>query len=137
MVFMHRSREESEVVGQPAGGRPRVAVVGAGISGLAAAHRLRELRPDCELAVFEAADRPGGLLQTIRRDGCLLELSADNFLTSLPAATNLVRRIGCGDELIETTPGERRAYVVSRGRLQPVPAGFSLLSPSLLWPILT
>ncbi|MFO0898307.1 MAG: protoporphyrinogen oxidase [Pirellulales bacterium] len=134
---MHRSQEESEVARPPAGGRPRVAVVGAGISGLAAAHRLRELRPDCELTVFEAADRPGGLLQTVRRDGCLLELSADNFLTSLPAATKLARRIGCGDDLIETTPGERRAYVVSRGQLQPVPAGFSLLSPSLLWPVLT
>jgi oxygen-dependent protoporphyrinogen oxidase len=114
-----------------------VAVVGAGISGLAAAHRLCELIPHSRLTVFEAGDRAGGLLQTVRRDGCLLELSADNFLTSLPAATNLARRIGLADELIETNEGERRAYVVAHGKLAAVPAGFSLLSPSLLWPILS
>jgi len=116
---------------------PRVAVLGAGISGLAAAHRLGELLLHCRLTVFEAGDRAGGLLQTVRRDGCLLERSADNFLTSLPAATNLARRLGIADELIETNEGERRAYVVAQGKLAAVPAGFSLLSPSLLWPILT
>jgi oxygen-dependent protoporphyrinogen oxidase len=46
--------------------RIRIAVVGGGISGLAAAHRITELLPRAELAVFEAADRLGGVVQTIR-----------------------------------------------------------------------
>ena len=55
---------------------PRVVVVGGGISGLAAAWRLRLLRPDAEITVLEAAARWGGKLVTEVRDGFLVEGAA-------------------------------------------------------------
>ena len=50
---------------------------------------------------------------------------------------DLCRRIGIADELIETDARFRRAFVVHRGRLVPVPEGFTLMSPAKIWPILT
>jgi oxygen-dependent protoporphyrinogen oxidase len=115
-----------------------VAIVGGGISGLAAAHRLRELDPTAAITLFEAGDRLGGVLQTDRgRDGWLIERSADMFLTREPWALDLCRRIGIAGELIETDARFRRAYVVRRGRLVRVPEGFTLMSPARIWPIVT
>ncbi|MDX1948782.1 MAG: protoporphyrinogen oxidase [Pirellulaceae bacterium] len=115
----------------------RIAVIGGGISGLAAAHRLVELAPAARVTLLEASDRLGGVLQTIRRDGWLIERSADMFTTREPWALDLCRRIGIADELIETDVRFRRAFVVRRGKLLPVPEGFTLMSPAKIWPILT
>lgn len=110
-------------------------MVGAGITGLAAAHRLRELAPNWSVVLLEAADRPGGVLYTERCGGYLLEHSADSFLSNIPEAMALCRRVGQVD-LIGTQPEARRAYVVRRGRLLPIPEGFSLLAPARVWPLL-
>lgn len=117
--------------------RRRVAVVGGGISGLAAAHRVTELDPAAELVLLEASDRLGGVLGTEARDGYLIERSADMFTTREPWALDLCRRIGIADELIGATPGNRQAYVVRRGRLEPVPDGFTLMAPAKVWPVVT
>jgi oxygen-dependent protoporphyrinogen oxidase len=101
----------------PPGPSRRVAIVGGGISGLAAAHRLRELDPTAEVTLFEASGRLGGVLQTDRsREGWLVERSADMFTTREPWALDLCRRIGIADELLETDVRFRRAYVVRRGK---------------------
>jgi oxygen-dependent protoporphyrinogen oxidase len=123
---------------RPPGWPRRVAVLGGGISGLTAAHRLRELDPAAEVTLFEASDRLGGVLQTDRsRTGWLIERSADMFTTREPWCLDLCRRIGIADELVETDPRFRRAYVVRRGKLIPVPEGFTLMSPARVWPIIT
>lgn len=114
----------------------RIAIIGGGISGLAAANRLRELLPDAQITLFEGSDRLGGILQTIERDGYLIERSADMFTTREPYALELCQRIGLADELINTDPRYRRAFVVHRGRLVPVPEGFTLMSPAKVWPVL-
>jgi protoporphyrinogen/coproporphyrinogen III oxidase len=116
---------------------PRIAVVGGGISGLAAAHRVTELLPRAELSLYEAADRLGGVVRTIHHDGCLVEQAADSFITKLPWAIDLCRRLGISDDLLSTNAAKRRAYVVRDGRLLPVPDGFVLMTPRKLWPILT
>ena len=113
-----------------------VAVIGGGISGLAAAHRLTELDPSLEIKLFEASDRLGGVLHTEQVEGFLLEHSADNFITNQPWAVDLCRRIGMADELIPTNASQRRAYVVHAGRLEPVPESFLLMAPSRIWPVL-
>jgi oxygen-dependent protoporphyrinogen oxidase len=117
--------------------RPRIAVVGGGISGLAAALRISELLPHAKLDLFEASPRLGGVLDTVSRDGFLIERSADNFLTTPPAAVDLCRQIGIAGQLLETDETRRRAMVVRNGRLLPIPRGFYLMSPRKLWPILT
>ena len=115
---------------------PRIAIIGGGISGLAAAHRLTEIIPYAKLSVFEASGRLGGVLETIERDGFLIERSADNFLTAPPAAIELCRRLGLENELVRTDESRRRAFVVRDGRLVPIPEGFYLMSPRKLLPIL-
>ncbi|HVA49217.1 MAG TPA: protoporphyrinogen oxidase [Pirellulales bacterium] len=114
---------------------PRIALVGGGITGLAAAHRLTELAPQSQVTLFEAGHRLGGVLETQRRDGYLLELSADNFITNVPWGVDLCRRVGLADELLPTRESQRRAFVVRNGRLLPVPIGFHLLAPGQLWPV--
>ena len=112
-----------------------VAVIGGGISGLAAAHRLTELAPSCRLSLLEAGSRLGGVLSTVHRDGFQVEQSADNFITTVPYGLDLCRRLGLEDQLIQTNPAYRQTYVVRRGRLYKLPDGFLMMAPTRLWPL--
>ncbi len=119
---------------------PRVAIIGGGISGLAAAYRLRELAAAHEMpietALFERGMRVGGALETIRRDGFLMETGADSFLSEKPAAAKLAERLGIASELIGTQEQFRKTYVVREGRLVEIPEGFSLIAPTWFGPLL-
>jgi oxygen-dependent protoporphyrinogen oxidase len=116
--------------------RLRVAVIGGGVSGLAAAHRLHQLLPQAELSLFEAGPRLGGPLSSERRDDMVLEHGADSFLTRDPVVVDLCRELGLGDELLPTNAANRRALVVRAGRLEPVPVGFVLIRSQKLSGIL-
>lgn len=115
-------------------------MIGAGITGLAAAHRVRELAAaqemPVEVTVLERGDRIGGPLRTVVRDGFLMETGTDSFLTEKPWAAQLARRLGMESELIGTRPEFRKTYVVRTGRLMEIPAGFTLLAPVHIWPVL-
>ncbi|HKD36310.1 MAG TPA: protoporphyrinogen oxidase, partial [Pirellulales bacterium] len=113
----------------------RIAIIGGGIAGLAAANRLRELDPSCDLTLFEASSRLGGSLWTERRDEFLIEHGADSFITNVPWGVDLCRRLGLADDLVGTSENGRQAFVVRRGRLCPIPDGFMLMAPSKFWPI--
>lgn len=114
--------------------------MGAGITGLAAAHHLVELAAaepaGLELAVFEASARAGGIVSSTRIDDLLLEDGPDSFITDKPEAVALCERLGLGASLLPTRPEFRRSFVVANGRLVPTPAGFQLLAPSRLGPFL-
>jgi len=116
----------------------RVVIIGGGITGLAAAHRLLERSLESgkqiDLTVLEAGNRVGGIVQTRERDGFLLESGPDSFISEKPAALALVKRIGLESHLIETNKDNRRSFIVRQGRLLPVPEGFQLLAPSRWWP---
>ncbi len=119
----------------------RVVVVGGGLSGLAAAHRVHELaasaRHSIEVVVLEAKDRIGGVIWTERVDGFTLEGGPDSFITNKPWGIDLCSRLGLTDQLIETDPSHRRSFVVRKGQLAPVPEGFVLMAPHRILPILT
>ena len=115
----------------------RIAVVGGGISGLAAAHRLVELAPRDKLVLFEEKDRLGGVLETIHEHGFQVEQSADNFITTFPWAVDLCKRLGLTEDLVQTNPEFRRTFVIRRGRLCPLPDGFLMMAPSRIWPLAT
>jgi oxygen-dependent protoporphyrinogen oxidase len=118
----------------------RVVVVGGGIAGLAAAHRLVELARDerrpLDLVLLEAAGRLGGTIRTERADGFLLEAGADSFISEKPWALALAERLDLGPRLRRTDDRFRRTYVVRGGRLRPLPEGFLLLAPTRAWPVL-
>jgi oxygen-dependent protoporphyrinogen oxidase len=119
----------------------RIAVVGAGIAGLAAAHRLVELSRDrnqpLQLSLFEAARRPGGSIATERSDGFVIEAGPDSFISEKPWALQLCDRIGLTPRLVRTRDEQRRTYVVHNGRLHSLPDGFLLLAPTQFWPLIT
>jgi oxygen-dependent protoporphyrinogen oxidase len=115
---------------------PSTVVIGGGITGLSAAHRLLELDDRRHVIVLESAAAPGGVLRTVRKDGFLIEESADSFLTALPYGLGLCRRVGLEDEVIPTGPA-RRAFVVSRGKLVPIPDGLMIMAPTRLLPMAT
>jgi len=118
----------------------RIAIIGAGLTGLAAAHRIGELaaqrQSPVETVILERGERAGGPLKTIRRDGFVMETGADSFLTDKPAASDLATRLGLAGDLIPTREQFRRTYVVHNGRLVEIPEGFSLLAPTHLEPVM-
>jgi oxygen-dependent protoporphyrinogen oxidase len=114
----------------------RVAIIGGGISGLAAAHRLHELAPTSELALFESSERLGGVIRTEHLEGFRIELGPDSILAQVPAAIDLCSRVGIAADLIGTNPQQRGIYVVCRGRLRRMPDGLALMAPQRLWPVM-
>jgi oxygen-dependent protoporphyrinogen oxidase len=119
----------------------RIAVIGGGASGLAAAHRLIELSNDgphdFNVTLFEASNSPGGVAETRRIGEYLVETGPDMFITNQPAATNLCQRIGLSDELIPTESAHRGSLVLRKGKPVRIPEGFMLISPAKVWPVLT
>ncbi|MGB8509047.1 MAG: protoporphyrinogen oxidase [Pyrinomonadaceae bacterium] len=132
----------------------RIVVIGGGISGLAAAHRLcepvaqdnssarnssgeRSLTDAPEVLLLEASARCGGTIRTEEREGFLLEGGPDSFISEKPEVVALAKRLGIANRLIETNDLHRRSFVVRGGRLHPTPEGFQLLAPSRMWPFVT
>ncbi|QDU81932.1 Protoporphyrinogen oxidase [Polystyrenella longa] len=118
----------------------KVAVIGGGISGLSAANRLLEISAEqgrpIDLTLYEATARHGGLLGTEKVGEYLVEQGGDMFVTNKPWAVDLCKRLGLEDQLIETETGNRRAFVLSKGKPIEVPLGFNLMAPARIWPMI-
>lgn len=118
----------------------RVAIIGGGLCGLAAAHRLVELsskaEPPLEITLFEAQSRLGGLVGTESPAGYLVDLGADSFITDKPAALELCLRLGLKESLVGTNKAYRGAFVLRGKQLHRVPEGVNLMTPSKAYPLL-
>jgi oxygen-dependent protoporphyrinogen oxidase len=123
------------------GGGRRCIVVGGGISGLAAAHRLLEMAPaggpPWSVTLLEADGRLGGLIRTERVGEYLFDDGPDTLIAQKPAAARLAARLGLAGELVPIGARRCSTEVVHRGRLVPVPEGFVMLAPSRLWPVVS
>jgi len=89
----------------------RVAVVGGGISGLAAAFYLKRLRPEVELLLLERAPRLGGTMRTVDVDGFLFEAGSNGFLSNKPHTLDLVRDSGAEPLLMRSNDAARIRYI--------------------------
>jgi oxygen-dependent protoporphyrinogen oxidase len=115
--------------------RPRVAVVGGGISGLATAHRLRQTAPgSLEITLIEADQRLGGKVQTERLLDIPVEAGPDTIGAQPPELRGLIEDLGLAGAVV--TPGTSGSYLWSRGRLRRVPAGALLGLSGRPWPLL-
>jgi oxygen-dependent protoporphyrinogen oxidase len=103
---------------EQSGPRPVIAIVGAGIAGLAAAFFLRDEPAD--VIVLDGAARPGGKLAVAEVAGCPVDVGAEALLTRRPEGTSLIEAAGLGGELVPA--GTTAARIWSRGAMRPLPA---------------
>lgn len=111
----------------------RIAVIGAGLSGLTAAYYLAQARKagaPLEEYLFEASDRLGGVIRTEQIEGCLVEAGPDAFLTEKNEALMLCQRLGLVAQLIGSEDHQRRTLILRRGKLVPLPDGFEFMVPT-------
>jgi protoporphyrinogen/coproporphyrinogen III oxidase len=116
---------------------PTVAVVGAGIAGLAAAWELMTGGDDAGRAptvhVFDGDELAGGKLRSTDFAGRTVDVAADAFLARRPEATTLCDELGLTGQLVPV--GAAGASIWSRGRLRAMPSGLNLGVPTRWWPL--
>ncbi len=117
----------------------RIAIIGGGIAGLAAAYELelaRRAGAAVEYELFEASARLGGVISSALVNGTIIEHGPDSFLTEKPAAAALCRELGLEPDLMASNDAERKTYILVRNRLIPLPDGLMFLIPTRLFPTL-
>ncbi len=110
-----------------------IAILGGGVAGLAAAHRVQELARErgvaVDVALYERAENAGGCVRTLHEDGFTMELGPDSLLIDKPAIARLIERLQLSGEIVEMLPEFKGACVVHRGTLRRIPPDFRLFTP--------
>lgn len=112
-----------------------VAVVGGGVSGLAAAHRLLVSGADVKPFVLEASDHVGGVLRTEIEGEWTIEGGPESFLSMKPRGIGLARELGLDDRFQWTRDDTRGSFLLRDGHLHPMPEGLTGLIPTRLGPM--
>lgn len=119
----------------------RVAIVGGGITGLAAAYQLakrcREAEKPAEIVLYEAQPRLGGKVLTVRRDGLIMEGGPDSFIVRKPWMKELCVELGLEENLLSFFEGSLPTWMRYRGKLRKLPAGLAMGVPRSPWELLT
>jgi oxygen-dependent protoporphyrinogen oxidase len=96
-----------------------IAIVGAGLTGLTAAYRLKQ--HGARVVVYEASDRIGGSIKTERRDGYLAELGPTSMAAPSGPVAGLLSDLGLEASRVAAASAARNRYIVRRGRLTRIP----------------
>jgi protoporphyrinogen/coproporphyrinogen III oxidase len=110
----------------------RVAIVGGGVAGVAAAYEFARLARDgaaVQVVLFEAATRLGGIVETVREGEFVIECGPDGWVTEKPWARELAEELGLGDEVIASKDAGRKTYVLVDKKLQAMPDGMRMMVP--------
>ena len=113
----------------------RVAIVGGGVAGLAAAYELARLaREGAEVqgVLYEASTRLGGIVETVREGGFVIECGPDAWVTEKPWARELAEELGLGAEVMSSNDATRKTYVLVDKKLQAMPDGMRMMVPANL-----
>ena len=113
----------------------RIAIVGGGIAGLTAAYELSRQANNgavVEAVLFEASPRLGGIVETVREGGFIIECGPDAWVTEKPWARELAEELGLGDQVIPSNDATRKTYVLVDGQLKAMPDGMRMMVPSNL-----
>ena len=120
--------------------RKRVAIIGGGITGLAAAYELtlqaRQSNTRIEIELFEQAPDPGGKIITKKDDPYLVEGGPDCFIVEKPWAIQLVKELGLENELLNTSSGASGTFVFDNNALHRLPEGVMMMVPTKPLPFL-
>ncbi|MFF3677184.1 protoporphyrinogen oxidase [Streptomyces sp. NPDC002120] len=127
---MHEADMRTDRPGRP-GSPGHVVVIGGGIAGLAAAHRL--LAEGARVTLLEAGPRLGGKLYAGELAGARVDLGAESMLARRPEGVDLARAVGLGDAV--QPPATATAHLWTRGALRPMPRGHVMGVPGDLGPL--
>ncbi|WP_151736133.1 protoporphyrinogen oxidase [Paenibacillus tengchongensis] len=118
----------------------KVVIIGGGLSGLSAAYYVRQayrkagVEPD--IVLLEKEEKLGGKIDTLHRDGFVIERGPDSFLARKTVMSDLAKELGIGGELVTTNPNAKKTYILQRGVLHSMPAGLVLGIPTEIKPFL-
>ncbi len=104
-----------------------VIIVGAGISGLSAAHFLAEQKPGLKVAIVDKSDRAGGVIKTYREKGYQAEWGPHGFLNNTPESRGILHDIGLEKEMQTAPLGDFRRFICFNGRLEALPQNPKML----------
>ena len=110
-----------------------VVIVGGGISGLSTAYYLG--KAGVASIIIEPRDYLGGVIRTEHVDGCVLEQGPDSFISIKPAAVELIKEVGMGDDVIGSNDHSRKTYLKKNGRLIVMPDGLMMMVPTKIVPV--
>src|SRR6478609_11804833 len=109
---------------------PSIIIIGGGLSGLAAAYRLKQRLPHADITLLEKNPTVGGNVRTIERDGFRIECGPNGIFDAKPHTLDLCRDLGLGERLICASEESRKnRYLFLNNRLH--------LLPSSLWSFIT
>lgn len=118
----------------------KIIVVGGGITGLTAAYyvrkRLKEAGCTADVTLVEGAEKLGGRIHTLRKEGFVIEKGPDSFLARKLPIIELSRELGLEGELTGTNPEAKKTYILRDGTLHPMPAGLVLGIPTDIEPFM-
>ncbi|HET6528927.1 MAG TPA: protoporphyrinogen oxidase [Balneolaceae bacterium] len=110
-----------------------VGVLGAGISGLSAAYALK--KKGISFTVYEKSDAVGGVIQSKRQNGWLVEEGPNTLMVKSDALWNLLDELDLDDQILEANPLAKKRYIVKNRQLEPLPSSLaSFLKTPLLSP---
>ncbi|AGT30999.1 protoporphyrinogen oxidase [Geobacillus genomosp. 3] len=113
-----------------------VVIIGGGITGLTAAYYLQKAIKEQHLPLacklVEATHRLGGKVQTVVRDGFVIERGPDSFLARKTSAFRLVKEVGLEQEIVHNATG--KSYILVNGKLYPIPGGAVMGIPTRIAP---
>jgi oxygen-dependent protoporphyrinogen oxidase len=110
----------------------QVAIVGGGIAGVTTAWQLARRvgkGADVEAVLFEASGRLGGIVETVRRDGFVVECGPDGWVTDKPWARELAEDLGLGGETVASKDATRKTYILQHGQLVAMPEAMRMMVP--------
>jgi oxygen-dependent protoporphyrinogen oxidase len=121
--------------------QPTLMVIGGGITGLTAAYylqkRLKQEGLDAHISVVEKSASFGGKINTLERDGFVIEKGPDSFLARKRPIIDLTRELGLEGELTGLNPKAKKTYIMHRGKLHRMPPGLVLGIPTEMAPFMT
>lgn len=118
----------------------RIAIIGGGIAGLAAAYRLRRAMDegaDVDFVLYEKDERLGGKILTEKVDGFVIDAGPDCYLSQKPWVARFAGELGIRDQLAPSNDAKKKTYIYVERRFHELPDGVMMMVPTKFWPFAT
>jgi oxygen-dependent protoporphyrinogen oxidase len=120
------------------GSAKEVVIIGGGITGLSAAFYVRRMAADkgipVHVTIVEKSRSLGGRINTLRKDGFVIEKGPDSFLARKLPIIHLITELGLEEELVRTNPNAKKTYILHDNKLHRMPPGLVLGIPTEVMP---